>query len=107
MSSSRSKIPRANSPASSNASRWEALEPIRQGVTRHFGGVKPDTTPGLILRHDGSNYMADDFQREIKCFGITSSPSFVREPEGNGVSERAIRMLKEQLLWVHHFATVE
>lgn len=94
--------------ASSSASRWEALEPIRQGVTRHFDGVKPDTALGLILRHDhGSNYMADDFQGEIKCFGIISSPSFVRQPEGNGVAERAIRTLKEQLLWVRHFATVE
>ena len=94
--------------ASSSASRWQALEPIRQGVTRHFDGVKPDTALGLILRHDhGSNYMADDFQDEIKCFGIISSPSFVRQPEGNGVAERAIRTLKEQLLWVRHFATVE
>lgn len=42
--------------ASSSASRWEALEPIRQGVTRHFGCVGPDTALGLILRHDhGSN----------------------------------------------------
>ena len=94
--------------ASSGAGRWEALEPIRQGVTRHFGCVGPNTALGLILRHDhGSNYMSDDFQSEIKCFGITSSPAFVRQPEGNGVAERAIRTLKEQLLWVRHFATVE
>ena len=87
---------------------WQALEPIRQGVTRHFDGVKPDTALGLILRHDhGSNYMADDFKEEIKCFGIISSPSLVRQPEGNGVAERAIRTLKEQLLWVRNFATVE
>jgi hypothetical protein len=51
--------------------------------------------------------MADDFQNEIKCFGILSSPAFVRQPEGNGVAERAIRTLKEQLLWVRHFETVE
>ena len=94
--------------ASSSASRWEALEPIRQGVSRHFGGVGPDTALGLILRHDhGSNYMSHDFQSEIRCFGIISSPAFVRQPEGNGVAERAIRTLKEQLLWVRHFATVE
>jgi len=31
----------------------------------------------------------------------------VREPEGNGCAERFIRTLKEQLLWVEHFATVE
>jgi transposase InsO family protein len=94
--------------ASSSASRWEALEPIRQGVTRHFGGIAPGVAAGLTLRHDhGSNYMAEDFQNEIRCFGITSSPAFVRQPEGNGVAERAIRTLKEQLLWVRHFATVE
>ena len=51
--------------------------------------------------------MSDDFQNEIKCFGIVSSPAFVRQPEGNGVAERAIRTLKEQLLWVRHFETVE
>ena len=33
--------------------------------------------------------------------------SFVRAPEGNGCSERFIRTLKENLLWVRYFATVE
>jgi putative transposase len=31
----------------------------------------------------------------------------VRSPEGNGCVERAIRTLKEQLLWVRSFDTVE
>ena len=35
------------------------------------------------------------------------SPAFVREPEGNGCAERFIRVLKENLLWVQHFATIE
>ncbi len=35
------------------------------------------------------------------------SPSFVREPEGNGCAERFIRTLKEQVLWARTFATVE
>ena len=39
--------------------------------------------------------------------GITSSPAFVREPEGNGCVERFIRTLKENLLWVRTFETVE
>ena len=63
---------------------------------------------GLRLRHDhGSNYLADDFQQEVAFFGIESSPSFVREPEGNGVAERFIRTLKENLLWVRSFKTIE
>ena len=50
--------------------------------------------------------MSDDFQQELILLGMTSSPSFVREPEGNGCAERFIRTLKEQLLWVRSFATV-
>lgn len=38
---------------------------------------------------------------------MTSSPSFVSEPEGKRCAERFIRTLKENLLWVRHFATVE
>ena len=53
------------------------------------------------------NYMSGDFQDEIKCLGIEASPSFVREPEGNGVAERFIRTLKENLLWVRTFKTIE
>ena len=51
--------------------------------------------------------MSEDFQAEIKCLGIEASPSFVREPEGNGVAERFIRTLKENLLWVRTFSTIE
>ena len=49
--------------------------------------------------------MSDDFQRELTFLGMESSPSFVREPEGNGCAERFVRTLKEQLLWVRSFAT--
>src|SRR4051812_49600292 len=64
-------------------------------------------TAGLTILHDhGSAYMSDDFQRDLTFLGLTSSPSFVREPEGNGIAERFIRTLKENLLWVRHLATV-
>src|SRR5215211_6496719 len=39
--------------------------------------------------------------------GIEASPSFVREPEGNRVAERFIRTLKENLLWVRSFDTIQ
>src|ERR1700745_2106377 len=94
--------------ASRSANRFEALEPVRQGVHRCFGDIAPGVARGLKLRHDhGSNYMSGDFQDEIECLGIEASPSFVREPEGNGVAERFIRTLKENLLWVRTFDTIE
>ena len=94
--------------AARSANRFEALEPVRQGVHRCFGSIAPGVARGLKLRHDhGSNYMSGDFQDEIQCLGIEASPSFVREPEGNGVAERFIRTLKENLLWVRTFKTIE
>ena len=73
-----------------------------------FESTLTDRLQGLAVRHDhGPAYMADDFQDELKFLGIESSPSFVREPEGNGCSERFIRLLKENLLWVRTFANIE
>jgi transposase InsO family protein len=94
--------------AALHGTRHEALEPIRQGVTERFGGVEKEAASGLGIRHDhGSQYMSRDFQREIAWLGAASSPAFVRAPEGNGCAERFIRTLKENLLWVQTFRTVE
>ena len=51
--------------------------------------------------------MSHDVQKEIAWLGASSSPAFVRAPEGNGCAERFIRTLKENLLWVRTFRTVE
>jgi len=88
--------------------RFEAVEPLRQGVRAIFGGYAEGIAVGLRARHDhGSQYMSGVFQDELEFLSITPSPAFVREPEGNGVAERFIRTLKEQLLWVRTFETVE
>jgi transposase InsO family protein len=94
--------------ADARATRFQALEPIRQGVRQHFGGFGKAIAGSLAVRHDhGSQYMSDAFQKEIAFLGIESSPAFVRAPEGNGCAERFIRTLKENLLWVRTFETVE
>jgi len=94
--------------AHARATRFQALEPIRQGVRQHFGGFAKAIARGLAVRHDhGSQYMSDHFQKELAFLGIESSPAFVRAPEGNGCSERFIRTLKENLLWVRTFETIE
>jgi putative transposase len=77
-------------------------------VRAAFGTFAAGIAGGLKVRHDhGSQFVADDYQRELAFLGIESSPAFVREPEGNGCVERFIRTLKENLLWVHRFDTIE
>jgi transposase InsO family protein len=94
--------------AAKPGTRFEAVEPLRQGIQAVFGRYEAGIARGLSVRHDhGSQYVSDYFQDELTFLGITASPAFVREPEGNGVAERFIRTLKEQLLWVRTFDTVE
>ena len=94
--------------AAKQGTRFEALEPLRQGVRAAFGAFGQGVAPGLVLRHDhGRQYMSHVFQEEWRFLGITSSPAFVREPEGNGCAARFIRTLKENLLWLTTFDTVE
>ena len=77
-------------------------------MRKRFGAFAKGAAAGLQLRHDhGSQYVSHDFQAEIRFLGIDSSPAFVREPEGNGCAERFIRTLKENLLWVRRFDTLE
>lgn len=88
--------------------RWAALEPVRQGVRRNFGGFAPKIALGLGLRHDwGPQYTAHQFNAELKWLGIRDSPAFVGEPECNGLIERFMRTLKEECLYVQQFRTLE
>jgi len=93
---------------SKRGDRFAALEPVQRGVRRCLGAITKDAARGLAVRHDhGSQYTARDFRAGLLFLGITPSPAFVREPEGNGVAERAFRTLKEQCLYLHRFQTLE
>lgn len=88
--------------------RFAALEALNRGVRQVFGAVAKDAAAGLVLRHDhGSQYTARAFQAGLAFVGIQSSPSYVREPQGNGIAEQKFRTLKEQCLYLHTFETVE
>jgi transposase InsO family protein len=93
---------------SSSATRFEAVEPLKIAVESIYGKCEAGIAKEVTLRHDcGSAYLADYFQDEAEFLGLNTSPAFVREPECNGVVERFFRTLKEQLLWVHHFDTID
>jgi putative transposase len=70
--------------AARRATRFEALEPIRQGVRACFGAFAEGVATGLALRHDhGSQYVADDSRPSSP-----SSASSRRPP--SSVSPRAM-----------------
>jgi len=56
--------------AAKSGNRFEALEPVRQGVRKCFGSFGEDVASGLKLRHDhGSAYLSGDFQGEDRLPG--------------------------------------
>ena len=62
----------------------------------------------MLVRHDhGSPFMSEHFQNQLTFFGMTPSFAFVREPETNGVAERFIRTLKEQIVFGRIYHDIE
>ncbi len=78
------------------------------GLTTSFGTIAPKVALGVALRHDwGSQYTANTFVNEIKCWGFTDTPAFIGEPECNGCAKRFMRTLKEQCLYLDQFRDLE
>ena len=88
--------------------RWAALEPIRQGIRAHYRDYATKIALGLGLRHDwGPQYCAHQFLGELRWLGIQSTPSYVGEPQCNGIIERWIRTLREECLYLHDFESLD
>ena len=91
-----------------HATRHVALQAMSMAVSEQFGRLGRDAARGLALRHDhGSAFMSDDFQRQLKAWGMTPSYAFIAQPETNGVIERLFRTFKEQVVYGRIFQTVE
>jgi len=90
------------------ADRFAAAQALDLAVHNARGAVRADAARGLLLRHDhGSAFMSDHFQNQIAFLGMTPSFAFVRQPETNGVAERFIRTLKEQVVLGRIFRNAE
>jgi len=88
--------------------RYNAVQPVIEGVQSIFGSVEKDVALGLSLRLDhGSANCSEHFQGEIRRLGIKPSFSFVEEPQTNGVVERFNRTLKEQVIYGRVFKNLD
>ena len=94
-------------PATSG-SHLEELEPVRQASANASGGAAPLPSAGCVCSTTTNRTTWPTISNtRSRSSGWESSPSFVREPEGNWVAERFVRTLKENLLWVRNFETTE
>src|SRR5262249_56011698 len=67
--------------AAKPGTRFEAVEPLRQGIWARYGAYEGGRARGLLARHDhGSQYVSDYFQDELKFLGSISSPAFRARP---------------------------
>lgn len=88
--------------------RYEALQPIAMGLTEIYGSVGAGVARGLELRMDhGTQYLSDHFLNQLRFWGIKPSFAFVEQPQTNGVAERFIRTLKEQVIHGRVYRTLE
>ena len=93
---------------SKRGARHEALQAMGMAVRQQHGHLGRDAARGVQLRHDhGSCFMAEDFQSQIKAWGVTPSFAFVGQPQTNGVVERFFRTLKEQVVHGRVFETLQ
>ena len=77
-------------------------------VKQRFGSVGAAVARGLTLRMDnGSQYLSDHFQNQIKFWGIAPSFAFVSQPQTNGVAERFNKTLKEQVIYGRTYRNIE
>jgi putative transposase len=88
--------------------RFAALQAISMAVGHRFGSVAAEAARGLTLRMDnGSQYLSDHFQKQIKFWGMAPSFAFVSQPQTNGVVERFNKTFKEQVVYGRTYRTIE
>jgi integrase-like protein len=62
---------------------------------------------GTVASRPRQPFLSEHFQNQLTFFGMAPSFAFVREPETNGVAERFIRTLKEQVVFGRIFQDIE
>lgn len=58
------------------------------------------------MDHD-TQYLSDHCQNQLKHRGINPSFAFIEQPQTNGVAERFIRALKEQVIYGRVFQNLQ
>ena len=90
--------------------RSAAIYALGKAVNKVYGTYDKDVCrrTGSELRHDrGSQFTSRRFQEELGFLGVEPSPAYVTEPETNGCAERMVKNLKEQVMSLKTFRSLE
>lgn len=90
----------------SRAADW--LEALNRAVCRQFAaGIRQAENPELNLMSDnGSQPTSLKFIEEVAALGIRQAFTAYSNPKGNADTERVIRTIKEELIWLREWQTV-
>ncbi len=88
----------------SRSGEWK--QALEMGLQREFPqGVRDQ---GLKLISDnGSQPTSVSFMRDMALLGIEQIFTSYDNPKGNAETERMMRTIKEELLWLHEFSSLE
>jgi len=88
----------------SRAAEWK--EALDMAIQREFpGGVRGS---GLKLISDnGSQPTATSFMKDMATLGIEQIFTSYDNPKGNAETERVMRTIKEEIIWLNEFASFE
>ena len=79
---------------------WALLSPVRAALLGQFGTVE-NVPDGLELRTDhGPQYTGQDCADLCREWGLDHTLAAVGRPTGNAGTERVIRTLKEECIWL-------
>ena len=87
--------------------RFAALEPVSQGLMATVGAVAADAGRGLSADGPRHPVSVRPFSEPAEVLGINPSFAFIEQPQTNGVAERFIRTLKEQVIYGRVFQNLE
>ena len=77
-------------------------------VREQLGYLARDATPGVQLRHDHARcFMVEDFQNQVRAWGMTPSHAFVGQSETDGGIDGFSRTLKEQVVHGRTFQALD
>ncbi len=87
---------------------WHWLVALNKAANRQFpAGIRESGVELNLMSDNGSQPTSISFMRACRDLGIKQAFTSYSNPKGNADTERMIRTLKEELIWLQEWQSVE